>query len=258
MRSTRLKNPSLRFFLPCGLFVLLGLIFLFAAQGYGFSGLICFGIAGIILLYYLLTRRNWRHKKAAAVLRIVLTVCLGLGLAAAIITGGIILSASGGNPDGEYQYVIVLGAGVNGTVPSMSLSERLSAAYAYLTAHPKAICVVSGGQGNGEDISEAQCMFEYLTAKGIPPERIWMENQAVNTRENIRFSLDLIENRTGVRPTQLGLISSEYHLYRAALFAKEQSVTAYGIPAKTSWITLRVNYFLREIAAVWYYTIFGG
>lgn len=140
----------------------------------------------------------------------------------------------------------------------MSLQERIDAAYCYLLDHPDAVCVVSGGQGRWEEISEAKCMYNELTAMGIDPQRIWMEDQATNTQENLRFSLDLIESRTGIRPEEIGLVSSEYHLYRAGLFAQEEQVTAIGIPARTAWISLRINYFLREIVAVWYYTLLGG
>ena len=101
-------------------------------------------------------------------------------------------------------------------------------------------------------------MYNDLTGKGIDPERVWMEDNATNTRENIAYSLALIEEKTGVRPDTTGLISSEYHLFRAGLFAREQNLTAVGIPAKTSWFSLRLNYFLREIVAVWYYVILGG
>ena len=144
------------------------------------------------------------------------------------------------------------------TKPSLSLQERLDAAYQYLVTYPDAVCVVSGGQGNGEDITEAQCMYNELTARGIEADRVWMEHRATNTRENVRYSLDIIEERTGIRPTEIGLISSEYHLYRAGLLAHEENVTAYTIPAKTTWLALRNNYFLREIVAVWYYTLLGG
>ena len=101
-------------------------------------------------------------------------------------------------------------------------------------------------------------MFNDLTARGIDENRVWMEEQATDTRENIRFSLDLIEEKTGNRPTEIGLVSSEYHLYRANLFAREEKIISYGIPARTGWVTLRINYYLREIAAVWYYQILGG
>ena len=85
----------------------------------------------------------------------------------------------------------------------------------------------------------------------------WKEEQAENTRQNIAYSLALIEDRTGTRPEKAGIVSSDYHLYRASLFAKEQNLISVGIPAHSSWITLRINYFLREIAAVWYVYLGG-
>lgn len=240
------------------LFLLLGLILYFGVPGYGFSGLVAFGIAALILCYRLLGAFAKRHPKPAKVLRMIMTVCLCLGLIAAAITGIFIARAGFGSADTPCQYVIVLGAGVNGTVPSLSLRYRLDAAYDYLTANPDAICIVSGGQGPGEDITEAACMYADLTAHGIAPERIWLEDAATNTRENIANSLSLIEEKTGVRPESAGIISSEYHLYRAGMFASEQGLEMVGIPAKTRWVSLRINYFLREIVAVWYYTLLGG
>ena len=69
---------------------------------------------------------------------------------------------------------------------------------------------------------------------------------------------DLIEEKTGSRPEKLGVLSSEYHLFRASLFAADCGVEAVGIPATTSWFSIRVNYFLREVAGVWHYLILGG
>lgn len=256
------KAPMTRFrsrgWVITAVFCLLGLGICLLLPDYSFSGLVCIGIGVVILCYLLLPLLARKKPSLARVLLILLSVCLGIGILAAIVTGVLIWSASRGQPDASCAYVVVLGAGVNGTEPSMSLRDRLNGAYGYLTAHPNAVCVVSGGKGDGENISEAQCMYNELTAMGIDSERIWMEDQASNTRENLQFSLDLIEDRTGQRPTQIGLVTSEYHLYRAGLFAREQNVTSYGIPAKTGWISLRINYFLREIVAVWYYCILGG
>lgn len=239
-------------------FMVLGVLIKAVLVGYDTTALICCGIGALIVCYRLIKVLAKKHRKTAVILRRILTVCVCLVVISVAITGGIIVSGSRGAPEEDCDYLIVLGAGVNGTTPSLSLRERLDAAYEYLTAHPDAICVVSGCQGDGEAISEAQCMFNDLTARGIEADRVWMEEQATNTRENLRFSLELVENRTGVRPTEIGIVSSEYHLYRAGLFAEEQNVTAYGIPARTGWVTLRINYYLREIAAVWYYTILGG
>ena len=101
-------------------------------------------------------------------------------------------------------------------------------------------------------------MFRYLTAKGISPDRIWLEDKATSTLENLRYSLDLIEDRTGIRPAKTAVLSSEYHLYRARMFAGWLDLEAELVPAKTEVFPLRWNYYLREIFAVWYYTVFGG
>ena len=68
----------------------------------------------------------------------------------------------------------------------------------------------------------------------------------------------LIEEKTGERPEKLGILSSEYHLFRAKLFAKECGVEAVGIPARTSRLSQKINHFMREVAGVWHYLILGG
>ena len=101
-------------------------------------------------------------------------------------------------------------------------------------------------------------MYRELVNLGIQPERILMETQAKSTWENIRFSLDLLERETGSRPTRLGILSSEYHLFRASLFTKKAGVEFVGIPAETSRWGQKVNHFMREVAGVWHYILLGG
>lgn len=236
------------------LFILLILVglgtILVLPGGYDMSGLCILGLAALIPIYHWLKSRKR--------LRLMFSVMLFLLITAMLLTLVPIVGASRGTPEAESEYLIVLGAGVNGTEPSLSLRERINAAFSYLTAHPSAVAIVSGGQGPGEHISEAQCMFHELTAMGIAPERIWMEDQATSTLENLRLSLDVISAHTGVRPEKVAIISSEYHLYRANMFAGWLDLEAELVPAKTTYIGVRVNYYLREIFAVWYYSILGG
>ena len=98
-------------------------------------------------------------------------------------------------------------------------------------------------------------MYRYLANKGIDPQRIIRENQATSTHENLTYSMDLIgwEHASSV-----GILSSEYHLCRARMMARKLDLDPVMIPAHTTRLSLRTNYFLREIAAVWYYMIFGG
>lgn len=243
--------------LVIGFLCLLGcVVFLFSAIR--FSAYVIFGIAFLVLCYQLLTLLSNQKPRLAKVLRRLLTLLLCLLLLAAAVTEGLIIQASKGSAENDCGYLMVLGAGVNGTVPSLSLRERLDAAYDYLTAHPDTICVVSGGQGSGEDITEAACMYNYLTGRGISPERILMEDKATSTQENLVFSKKVIAEHAGEAPSRVAILSAEYHLYRASLMAKKQGLQPVLVPARTDWISLRVNYFLREIAGVWYFIIFGG
>lgn len=236
----------------------LGLIIKLFCPGYDMTGLAFLGLAALIPVYHLLGLLFTSHRTLGKGLSAMLTACLILFFTAVALTGGVIVHSARGTAEPTARHLVVLGAGVNGTVPSRSLRERLDAAYDYLTTHPDAVAIVSGGQGNGEDISEAQCMYDYLTGKGISPDRVWMEDKATNTLENLRFSLDVIEGRTGVRPGKIGILSSEYHLHRAGIFAGWLELEAELVPARTVVPPLRWNYYLREVFAVWYYSIFGG
>lgn len=239
-------------------FVALGIFFSTYVHGHGFLGLCCFGIAALFVCYFLIGILKQHNIVAGKVLSTVLSCILCFGLVIFAATEIIILRASVGQPEADCEYIVVLGAKVNGTTPSMSLNDRIKAAEEYLKAHPDAIAVLSGGQGPDESISEAQCMFKQLTKRDIAEDRLWLEEKSTSTWENLIFSLDIIEEKTGVRPDSIGLISSEYHLYRAGLFAKDCGVEAIGIPAATSWPSIRLNYFLREAAGVWHYILLGG
>ena len=222
--------------------------------GFRFSIVLSLAAAGLCVLFYFLLRSDspFAHK-----LRIILCAVLSVGILAAAVTSGFILHAAHPGILPPCRYVVVLGAGVNGTEPSLTLLERINAAYDYLSKNPEAIAILSGGQGEHEDITEAACMHRELTGMGIRPDQLIMEDHATSTIENLRFSLDAAESETGFRPNRIGIISSEYHLFRATQFAKDLGVEAVGIPAKTTWLPLRINYYLREIVAVWKYLILG-
>ncbi len=215
-----------------------------------FIGFALLSLALVILIIRLLSNLRTLRK--------IFVILMCVLLIAALVTEGFILSAALGAQSGDADYLIVLGAGVNGTTPSLSLSNRLVAAVDYLESHPDTLCVVSGGQGPGEDISEAECMYRYLTDNGIDPGRILKEDRSTSTRENLAFSKALLAEHLGQAPRKVAILSSEYHLFRAGLMAKEHGFEAVLIPAETSWKSLQINYFLREIPALWYYFIIGG
>ena len=136
--------------------------------------------------------------------------------------------------------------------------HHITAAFDYMTAHPDCIAILSGGQGPDEPMTEARCMFDELVGMGIDPERLWLEDRSTTTWENMKFSQSLLEENTGSVPEQIALVSSEFHLFRAQLFARRFGFDTVGVPAATTLPFLKVNYFIREAVAVWYYLIFGG
>ena len=252
------KKRRFRDILPwilCPPLALLACFLKFIAPGYGFSALVCCVLIFIIVFYAVTSHLNWPWIPAV---RKIFTVCLILGLIVVAITEAIIIKASFGSPKESVDYIVVLGAKVRETGPSASLWDRIRGAHDYLAAHPDVIAIVSGGQGEDEPMTEAQAMYDGLVGMGIDPNRIWLEDKATNTWENIRFSLDLIKEKTGQSPETLGVVSSEYHLFRAGLFAKENGVGFVGIPARTSRPSQMINHFMREVAGVWYFWILGG
>lgn len=185
----------------------------------------------------------------------VIAAILALFLLAFAVTGALIMNAAVGTP-GEFQYLVVLGTTVEGTEPSPMLRDRINAAYDYLTANPGVTCIVSGYQSGNGEISEAECMYSELTAMGIDPDRVWMEPNASSTLENLDFSLALIGEKTGTCPERIGILSSEFHLLRASIFADEYGIDAATIPAETTDLPTFLFWFAREIVMVWYYSIF--
>ena len=238
-----MKKPQRGAFLAAGLCFALALILRFALVGYGTLAL-CFAAAGVCVLLYAFLPKKFR---------VMLTVLLALCLLLFAVGEVPVLLAMGGTPDFDADWLIVLGAGVNGDTPSLSLLNRLRTAKDYLDAHPDCRAVLTGGQGSDENLSEAEAMYLWLTAQGIDPARLVREDRAASTRENVAFSLPLIPDAAH---QHIAVCSSEYHLYRAQYFARQMGYEFGGVPAKTTLPVLKLNYFIRESFCVLYFWVF--
>ena len=239
------KTEKLCYFLAA-LCLALGASMLLVYTAVRFTGfLFCCGAAALVV-FALLTR--WREKRPWALwARRILLGLLAAGFAFFAVLEGWVLSWARTDSETPVAAVIVLGAGVDGTTPSLSLRTRLEAALAYIQDKPEVPVVVSGSQGRGEDVSEARCMYDWLTGRGVDPERGILEERANNTEENIRYSLELLEER-GVAGN-IAVVSSGYHLCRAAMHLGGGMVpVAARMPAR--YWPLAVNYYIREAFAV--------
>jgi len=145
-------------------------------------------------------------------------------------------------PKVKCDYIIVLGAQIKGTKVTNSLRERLDTAYDYIILNPETKIIVSGGQGEGEDITEASAMKEYLAERGIESSKIMMENRSFNTNENMKYSVAFIDDKNA----SVGIVSSNFHIYRSIKLAKAQGLTNVSGIASPCDSILFLNYIVRE------------
>lgn len=144
------------------------------------------------------------------------------------------------------DYVVVLGAQVRGEEPSRALAKRLNRALEYAQENADTVLILSGGQGSGEDISEAECMRRWLEKRGIHRERLILEDKSTSTKENLEFS----DRLTGCAARKTGILSNNFHVYRAVRLAGKLGYThAEGIAAASDSL-MQVHYVVREVFAL--------
>lgn len=211
-----------------------------------------------------------RHPQAVPVWLTVSVTTAVIASAAVFVIVEMLIMVSALSPTRQaMDYVIVLGAKVNGNVPSNSLKKRLNKALEYAENNPNTILVLSGGQGPDESVSEASVMYDYLVFNGVPKEQMLVETKSCNTRENISFSRAVIERHENWKAmvlkqelkesyreraegdtVKIGILTSNFHLLRAKSIAKKQGVPgAYGIAAPSDPL-MAVHLWVRECFAV--------
>ena len=151
-----------------GIIFLAGLLLRFGFSGHDFIAYGLFLVSVLIVVFGVVGKT----------LKQLIALLLAMGVVYFAIIEIPIIDEASGDGDFDADYLIVLGAAVHGDTPSLSLVERLRAAKDYLDAHPNTVAIVSGGQGSGENMSEAQAMYDWLRKSGIDTDRIIKEDKA--------------------------------------------------------------------------------
>ena len=226
--------------------LLLGAVLRFVFPGHDFLGYLLWGGAALVFLFPILP--GWG--------RWILGALVALGCAALVILEIPILRDAKTDANPQADYVIVLGAGINGMTPSLSLQERLEAALDYLNTYPDSVAIVSGSQGPDEPVPEADVMYSWLVSHGADPARVIEETQADNTRQNLENSFAIMGAGGSDPADGVAIVTSEYHLYRAKRMAEALGAKPLGVAAH-SRLDLQLNYFLREAFAAAYMRVAG-
>lgn len=157
----------------------------------------------------------------------------------------------------KIDHIIVLGAGLmpDGR-PTRTLSYRLKTAAKFYHAqrtkyHEPVTIVVSGGQGSDEVVAESTAMRRYLVAIGVPRDAIQEENQSTSTQENLRYSHALMVRKNPFY--RAVMVTSDYHVLRANILARQLSLNLTGIGARTPWYYLPFAMFREYLALILMY-----
>ena len=205
------------------------------------------GLGGALIgLYFVLRLLSKQHKGAQRGLAAAVTAFAALALALVIFVEARIVAAGFASPAPGARYMLVLGARVRPTGPSVLLEFRLDKAEEYLLANPDTVAILCGGQGADEPMTEAQAMYDDLIRRGIDAERLIMEDKSANTEQNITNAMALMEDTT----SPVVITTTGYHVYRALREARRLGLeNVSGNPARCAWYT-PLNYYAREFFAV--------
>ncbi|BCS34252.1 hypothetical protein TBR22_A34810 [Luteitalea sp. TBR-22] len=112
------------------------------------------------------------------------------------------------------------------------LRQALAVHQAGLAPH----LIVSGGvRMPGRATTEAEWFRDWLVERGVPPERVHLENRATNTAENAEFSWPILEAHGWRRVI---LVMSDFEGLRAHLTARRawlgKDVTLYDMHASSA------------------------
>lgn len=230
------------------IFLVVGGVLLAIPYHMQMTGLVLLLLGGAMMGSWLLWRRPTRRKQT---LISVLAILAAAGVICLMAAMNIITTS--GQPDWkraeQADYAIVLGANVktDGTA-SRIMRQRLKAAVEFMEKNPQAMVILSWGKGTDEPTTEASCMYKTIVDMGADRDRLLLEENSFDTRDNLMFSWDIIESRGGTEKA-VAVITSEFHQRRAAYIGDTLGVETCSVPAHTDQWFYRVNYTLREVFA---------
>lgn len=153
--------------------------------------------------------------------------------------------ASEGNCKESVDYLLILGCRVKGNEAQPTLKMRMEKAAQYLLENKSTVAICCGGIVHADQTkSEAQAIGEYLILRGVERERIIIEDKSQTTKENFINAEKLVKGLG--KEKSAALLSSEFHLLRAAYIAKKEGLELKTISAPSPE-NERVKNYIREL-----------
>lgn len=181
--------------------------------------------------------------------RTIIKICFFIGLASFVLIEGCIIQSAISKHRQKSDYLVILGAGLRGEVPSTALYQRLYAGLEYIEINPTVKIVVSGGLGPGESITEAEAMERFLIKHGVAKSKIIKEEKSTSTLENLKFTTKILDELEKKENIEVTIVTNNFHVFRAKFLAQRQGLKVYGYPAPLHPM-LVPTYFAREYLAI--------
>lgn len=205
-----------------------------------------------LIMYHFIKNKIKKSNFLSKVFRVIwLFLCFGficfLGMEALILT----YPKHNENKD---EYILVLGAGLyQRTAPSATLRGRLDTAIECFKKNNTSYIVLSGGQGEDEDLPEAHVMSNYLQDKGVDKARIIIEDESKNTNENFKFSKEKIEEHSHktLDKVSVKIVTTDFHAFRSSILAKKNGYVNFdNYSSPTVWYLIPITYTREAFAIV--------
>ncbi|EPR11673.1 YdcF family protein [Ruminiclostridium papyrosolvens] len=215
-------------------------------------GILLPAIGGVCIIIWALFKKTGLYRRRPKFYSKLIKVFTGLfliWLVSFIIITAVIITSAMSDKEQRVDSVIVLGAGLKGETPTLVLKKRLDHTLDYYKLNPDVKIIVSGGQGIGETITEAEGMKRYLVKHNIPENVILKEEKSTSTYENMLYSKKMYESTIGRPLDKVLIVTNDFHMFRAKILAKRAGLKPYGISSGTPWY-IYPNVCLREYFAL--------
>lgn len=152
-------------------------------------------------------------------------------------------------PVASDAVLIVLGGYVVDDIPVRTVRRRCELAARLWRESRRRTVVMTGGPTPDGTTTEAEAMATWTARElGVPREAMLTETEAQSTEENLALSKRLVD-AAGLAGRQVCIVSSDYHLYRATLIARELGIDATCAAASVP-LTSRLQQWCREVLVI--------
>lgn len=202
---------------------------------------------GLIIYHFIKTKIRIDKKYIK-----IFNCTMAIGISIFLILEAVLILFPKENIKDDCDYLVILGASVKNTTPSLTLKGRLDKAIEYIKkSKDDCYIVVSGGQGSDENISEAKAMKKYLVAHKIPKDKIIIEDRSTSTYENFKYSKSKIENHSNksVNNLKIKVVTTDFHSFRSFMLAKKNGYNNVSFYSSNSIKQFIPVYYAREFFA---------